>query len=163
MASAIARELNNAGLDVHSAEISGTLLPEDYDSFVIGSPLYGGSWVSSAGIFAAVMSERMNGKPVALFSVGTLMLKSPNRGRAEHVSFIQGLRDVAPDLNIVADDLFAGYFDRGNLPWWLRLVDRFAPTPQGDHRDWPKIREWTKSLVPEFSGRSVPGDPKIIS
>ena len=36
VASAIARELNNAGLDPHSAEISGTLLPEVYDLFVIG-------------------------------------------------------------------------------------------------------------------------------
>jgi hypothetical protein len=34
----------------------------------------------------------------------------------------------------------------------LRIIDRFAPTPQGDHRDWQAIQSWTKSLVPKFTG-----------
>ncbi|MDA1280537.1 MAG: hypothetical protein O3B95_10975 [Chloroflexi bacterium] len=153
VAAAIARELITSDLDADFAEASGSLVPEDYDAFVIGSPLYGGTWISSAGMFVAIMSERMDGKPVALFSIGTMLLKSSERGRGEHTSFIDRLREVAPSLNVVADDVFAGYFDRANLPWYLRLIDRFSPTPQGDHREWSKIREWTKSLVPIFTAR----------
>lgn len=153
IASAIVRELNAAGLIAQAAETSGGLVPEDYDAFVIGSPLYGGTWLSSAGIFAAVMAERISGKPVALFSVGTLMLKSPERGRAEHTDFIESLVEVSRSstgLNVVADAVFPGYFDRANLPWMLRFVDRFVPTPQGDNRNWPEIQQWAKSLVPRF-------------
>ena len=100
------------------------------------------------------MAERMNGKPVALFSVGTLMLKNPKRGQAEHTEFIGSLAEMARGpvgLNVVADAVFSGYFDRANLPWWLRIVDRFVPTQQGDHRNWPEIQAWAMSLVPEFT------------
>lgn len=153
VASAIVRELNTAGFQAQAAEVSGALVPEDYDAFVIGSPIYGGKWVSAAGIFAAAMADRIGDKPVAFFSVGTLVLKNAEIGFAEHQSFIDDLVEFAPTLNVVASSVFAGYFDRANLPWYLRIIDRFAPTPQGDHREWPKIQEWTRSLVPKFSER----------
>ncbi len=156
IAPAIARELNTSGLTAQAAEASSTLVPEDYDAFVIGSPLYGGTWLSSVGMFAAIMAERMKGKPVALFSVGTLVLKSPERGKAEHAEFIERLVEATPGsvgLNVVADALFSGYFDRSNLPCWLRIIDRFVPTPQGDHRNWPEIQAWAKSLEPKFASR----------
>lgn len=149
--SSIVHELISAGLDAQGAEASGELQIDDYDAFVIGSPMYGGKWVPDAALFAALMADRMNGKPVALFSIGTLGVKNPNAARAEHEAFIGGLRKVAPKLNIVGDAAFNGYFERANLPWYLRIVDRFAPTPEGDHRDWAAIQAWTRSLVAEFS------------
>ena len=161
IASAIAHELTSAGLTAHAAETGSGLVPEDYDAFVIGSPLYGGKWLASAGLFAAIMAERINGKPVALFSVGTLLLKNPERGRAEHTEFIESLIEVARDsvgLNVVADAVFSGYFDRSNLPLCLRIIDRLVPTPQGDHRNWPEIRAWSKSLAPKFES-SPAGSP----
>ena len=154
IASAIARELNAAGLSAHTAEAGSGLVPEEYDAFVIGSPLYGGSWLSSAAIFTAVMADRMKGKPVALFSVGTLVLKDAERGHAEHAEFIERLVEATrgpAGLNVVADAVFSGYFDRANLPWWLRVIDRFAPIPQGDHRNWAAIGAWAKSLVPALT------------
>ena len=151
IASAIVRELNTAGLNAQAAEANGSLVPEDYDAFVIGSPLYGGTWLSEAGMFAVLMSKRMIGKPVALFSVGTTLLKHPELGQTEHDKFIRRVAEIAPGLNVVADALFAGYFDRSNLGWWLRIIDRFVSTPQGDHRNWPEIRSWAKSLAPQFA------------
>jgi menaquinone-dependent protoporphyrinogen oxidase len=151
VASSIVHELISAGIEAQSAEAGSTLTPEDYDAFVIGSPLYGGKWLSDAGMFAAIMSERMDAKPVALFSIGTLSLKSPVAGQAEHKAFIDGLVEVAPKLNVVADSIFSGYFERANLPWYLRIIDRIAPTPEGDHRDWPAIQAWAKSLVPKLA------------
>jgi menaquinone-dependent protoporphyrinogen oxidase len=150
--SAMVHELNSAGLDAHGAEATSSLNPDDYDAFVIGSPIYGSKWLAAAGMFAAITSERIDGKPVALFSVGTLGLNSSEAGEKEHKDFVTGLIDVAPKLNIVSDALFSGYFERSNLPWYLRIIDRFAPTPQGDHRDWQAIQSWTKSLVPKFTG-----------
>ena len=147
VASAIAHELISYGLQAQSAEASALLVPEDYDAFVIGSPVYGGQWLDEAGIFTATTASRMKDKPVALFSVGMLMLKNRDAGVAEHKAFINRLVELAPDLNVVADSVFPGYFDRANLPFWLQIVDRFAPTPQGDHRDWTEIKEWAKSIA----------------
>ncbi len=79
------------------------------------------------------------------------LLKHPGLGQAEHDQFIRRLSEIAPALDVVADALFAGYFDRSNLTWWLRFIDRFVSTPQGDHRNWPEIRSWAKSLVPQFA------------
>lgn len=150
IANAIVHELNTAGMDAHAAEATGALNPNDYDAFVIGSPLYGSKWLSAAGMFAAITSDRIDGKPVALFSIGTLGVGDEAAGNAEHEEFIGDLTEVAPKLNIVADAVFTGYFERSNLPWYLRIIDRFAPTPQGDHRDWAAIQAWTKSLVTKF-------------
>ena len=143
-------ELNTSGFQAQAAEAGNSPAPENYDAFVIGSPLYGGKWISVAGLFAALMAERMKEKPVALFSMGALSIKNPEAGLAEHKEFLKNLCKVAPSLNVVADEIFTGYFERSNLPWYLKLVDRFAPTPQGDHRDWIKIQKWSKSLVRKF-------------
>lgn len=150
--SAMVHELNSAGLDAHGVETTSSLNPDDYDAFVIGSPIYGGHWLAAAGMFASITSERIDGKPVALFSVGTLGVSNWKGAEKEHQDFITGLTEVAPKLNIVSNALFKGYFERSNLPWYLRIVDRFAPTPQGDHRNWQVIKSWTKSLVPKFNG-----------
>lgn len=151
IAAAIVHELNSAGLDAQAAEASSALSPDEYDAFVIGSPLYGGKWMGIAGMFAAITSDRIDGKPVALFSIGTLRVVNEEAGNTEHREFMASLIEVAPNLNVVSDVLFNGYFERDNLPWYLRIVDRFAPTPQGDHRDWSVIQSWAKSLVSEFN------------
>ena len=35
----------------------------------------------------------------------------------------------------------------------LRLLDRLAGTPQGDHRDWEAIRGWGQRVGDRFSER----------
>lgn len=152
VASAIVHELNSAGLQAQSAETGTSLNPDDFDAFVIGSPMYGGKWMSEAAMFTAIMSERIGAKPVALFSMGTLGVNNPKAGRAEHVAFVERFGVVAPGLNIVSHADFTGYFARENLPWYLRIVDRFVPNPLGDHRDWTAIKGWARSLVPELTG-----------
>jgi hypothetical protein len=78
-------------------------------------------------------------------------VKSPSAAQAEHAAFVDNLREVAPKLNVIDDAVFNGYFERANLPWYLRIIDRFASTPEGDHRDWPAIQNWAKSLAPTLS------------
>ena len=150
IASAIARELNADGFDALATEATSSIDATDYDALVIGSPIYGRKWLAAAGLFAAINSERLAGRPVALFSVGTLGVKNQEAAKQEHEAFIGELQEVAPKLNVVADAVFNGYFERANLPWYLRLIDRFAPTPEGDHRDWNAIQRWAKSLGSKF-------------
>tara|TARA_A100001037_G_scaffold46277_1_gene37607 strand:+ start:1446 stop:1952 length:507 start_codon:yes stop_codon:yes gene_type:complete len=150
IASAIARELNTAGFDAIATEATSSIDATNYDALVIGSPIYGRKWLATAGLFATINSERISGRPVALFSVGTLGVKNQAAAKQEHEDFVGDLREVAPKLNVVSDDVFNGYFERANLPWYLRLIDRFAPTPEGDHRDWQAIESWAKSLVHKF-------------
>ena len=151
VAAAIVHELNTAGLQAQSAEAGSALNPDEFDAFVIGSPMYGGKWMSEAAMFTAIMAERIGSKPVALFSMGTLGVNSPDAGHVEHAAFVERIGSVAPGLNIVSDTNFTGYFERANLPWYLRIVDRFVTNPQGDHRDWNAIKCWARSLVPLFS------------
>ena len=152
VASAIVHELNSVGLQAHSAEAGSALNPDDFDAFVIGSPMYGGKWMPDAAMFTAIVAKRIGSKPVALFSVGTLGVNNPDAGHAEHTAFVERIGSVAPGLNVISDTDFTGYFERGNLPWYLRIVDRFVPNPQGDHRDWATIKEWARSLAPELTG-----------
>ena len=143
-------ELNTFGLQAHAAEASNSPPPENYDAFVIGSPLYGGKWISVAGLYAALMAKRIKKNQLRFFQWGGLSIKHPEAGLAQHKEFLKNLIEIAPSLNVVSDAVFTGYFERSNLPWYLKIVDRFAPTPQGDHRDWPKIQIWSRSLVTKF-------------
>ena len=150
IATAIAHELNRIGLNADAAETTDGIKPTDYDALVIGSPMYGNNWLPAAGLYAAINSEQLSGRPVALFSVGTLGVKSRKAAISEHKTFIEQLKQVAPKLNVVSDEAFNGYFERANLPWYLRLVDRLAPTPEGDHRNWTAIQAWARSLGNEL-------------
>ncbi len=143
-------ELNTFGLQAHAAKASNSPPPENYDAFVIGSPLYGGKWISVAGLYAALMAKPIKKNQLRFFQWGGLSIKHPESGLAQHKEFLKNLIEIAPSLNVVSDAVFTGYFERSNLPWYLKIVDRFAPTPQGDHRDWPKIQIWSRSLVTKF-------------
>ena len=59
---------------------------------------------------------------------------------------------IKKNFIVIIDTNFTGYFERANLPWYLRILDRLVPNSQGDHRDWEAIKSWTKSLVPELTG-----------
>ena len=63
-------ELNTFGLQAHATEASNSPPPENYDAFVIGSPLYGGKWISVAGLYAALMAKRIKKNQLRFFQWG---------------------------------------------------------------------------------------------
>ena len=151
VASAIAEELTEAGFDVDVVLAVPQIQVAKYDAVVAGSPSYGRKWLPDAAIFVVGNRDRLSILPVALFTVGTLGVKNPKMALREHERIIAMLCELAPDLRPMSTALFHGSFDRSNLPFFLRLLDRLAGTPQGDQRDWDAIRGWAQRVGQRFA------------
>lgn len=124
-----------------------------YDAVVVGSPSYGRNWLPSAALFVIGNATRLSVMPVALFTTGMLGVKSPKSALQEHERIMATLQELSPGLAPVSTALFHGSFDRSRLPLCLRLLDRLAGTPQGDHRDWEAIQGWAQRVGERFSER----------
>jgi len=155
IASAIGEELTAAGLDVDVIEAHPGIDVHKYDAVVVGSPAYGGKWLPDAALFLIVNEQKLAGRPLALFTAGTLGVRKPRSALREHEETVKDLQQLAPDLNVISTALFHGAFSRSVLPLCLRLMDLMAGTPQGDFRDWEAIRGWGQRIA----GRLVSGPP----
>lgn len=151
VASIIAEELTAAGMDVDVLSAGPQTEVVKYDAVVIGSPSYGRNWLPDAALLVIVNAERLSAIPVALFTIGMLGVKSPKSALQEHERIIASLQELTPGLAPVSTALFHGTFDPSRLPLCLRLLDRLAGTPQGDHRDWEAIRGWGQRVSERFS------------
>ncbi len=47
--------------------------------------------------------------------------------------------------------VFAGMADQDEFGFAERMVLRMVKAPYGDHRDWPAISEWAKSIARELT------------
>jgi menaquinone-dependent protoporphyrinogen oxidase len=153
VAAAIAEELTSAGLDVDVLSAGPQSQVAKYDAVVVGSPSYGRNWLPSAALFVIGNASRLSAMPVALFTTGMLGVKSPKSALQEHERIMATIQELSPGFVPVSTALFHGSFDRSRLPLCLRLMDRLAGTPQGDHRDWEAIRGWARRVGERFPER----------
>lgn len=149
----IASELTAADMDVDVLTVGPQIDVLKYDAVVVGSPSYGGNWLPGSVLFVVGNAARLSDMPVALFTTGMLGVKNPKSALREHERIVAGLQELAPGVLPVSTALFHGSFNRSRLPLCLRLLDRLAGTPQGDHRDWEAIRGWGQRVGDRFSER----------
>jgi menaquinone-dependent protoporphyrinogen oxidase len=143
IAKAAAEELAARGFtaDVLLAEnvkdISG------YSAVVIGSAIRFGSWLPPALDFARCFREELRGRPVALFTAHIMALGESGEDQAARQAYIEPvLKDIAP----VSAAFFAGKVDAEKLSFVEKTVGRLVGSPEGDRRDWNKIRAWAAQL-----------------
>ncbi len=151
VAAAVGDELTAAGFDVDVLVAGPQIQVAKYDALVVGAPSYGRNWLPDAVLLVMANAERLSAMPVALFTTGMLGVKNPKSALREHEEIVETLREHAPGLNPLSTALFHGSFDRDNLPFCLRLLDRMAGTPRGDHRSWEAIRSWAQHVGELFA------------
>lgn len=151
IATAIAEEITDAGLDVDVLVAGPQIQVEKYDAVVVGSPSYGRTWLAQAAYFVVGNADRLAEMPVALFTVGMLGVKNPKMALREHERIVEKLVGLVPGLSPVSTALFHGEFERRRLNFFLRILDRLAGTPQGDHRNWEAVRGWGERVADRFS------------
>jgi menaquinone-dependent protoporphyrinogen oxidase len=152
IAKAAAEELAARGFtaDVLLAEnvkdISG------YSAVVIGSAIRFGGWLPPALDFARRFREELRGRPVALFTAHIMALGESGEDQAARQAYIKPvLKDIAP----VSAAFFAGKVDAEKLSFVEKTVGRLVGSPEGDLRDWNKIRAWAAQLpLPKEPDRS---------
>jgi menaquinone-dependent protoporphyrinogen oxidase len=161
VAAAIAEEISAVGFDVDVLHANPELDLSKYDGVVVGSPSYGQHWLPRASLFVVGNAAQLANLPVAMFTTGMLGAKSPKSALREHNEIISSLCELATGVAPVSTALFHGLFERKNLPLCLRIMDRLAGTPQGDHRNWDAIRSWARNVAELFTS-SLKDSPRQL-
>lgn len=132
---------NHYTVDIFPVKSVRTLEP--YHSVVVGSAVRVENWLSEAVEFVQDYQAELQALPTAFFTVCMIMHKDNMTTRAK-------VRDyMAPVLNLVTPDeigYFAGKLDYNRLSLVTRQIAQERDDPEGDLRDWDKIRAWAQNL-----------------
>jgi menaquinone-dependent protoporphyrinogen oxidase len=135
----------------HNIEVTVNLVDElaiisGYDAYILGSPIYGGMWLSEISRFLEKFKQELAKKPVYMWIMCIRVLETNGREHALKEYVHQptlheiGVRDVA---------VFAGKLNLDVIDWNERwtLAARYdgeslPGTRNDDYRDWNAIRAW---------------------
>ena len=106
--------------------------------------MYAAKWLAEPSLILIANKDRLAELPTALFSVGMIDVKRAGKMKIEHDEWVEkAFFDEGVGLNVVSTGLFNGVYERRNLPWTMRILDRIVGlAPQGDYRDWEAIDRW---------------------
>ena len=151
IAEAIAKEITRGGFDVDLIAPTEVESIDGYDAVVLGSAVYMTQWTENARAFISRFRVQLRTVPVWAFSCG--LAGVPN-GEA------QDPRRVGPallDINAIDHQTFKGRLELTNLNLRERSIARMGAAPEGDYREWDKIRAWANQIVQDLKEHTPEG------
>jgi menaquinone-dependent protoporphyrinogen oxidase len=145
VASAIGEALGARGFAVEVKPIRENPSLDGFSSVIIGSAVNGGQWLPEAIEFVRKNQSTLNQVPVALFCVHIMNLGDDEKSRTKRLAYLDAVRAL---VKPVAEAFFAGaspVMKQNVLAKWVYRT--FKIGPDGDCRDWGKIREWGESVL----------------
>jgi menaquinone-dependent protoporphyrinogen oxidase len=158
IAERIADTLASAGHPAQARPVQAVGDLVRYDSYVIGSAAYMGSWLREAREFVRINQRLLTTRPLWLFSSGPLGTATTDaKGRdvlvtSEPKEFAEFREALSPR----ATRVFFGALNPGKLRFSHRAA-RLIPAaralmPEGDFRNWADIDAWATSIASELTG-----------
>ena len=121
-----------------------------YSAIIVGSAIQKGKWLSEAMGFVEKNQAVLRRMPVAYFLTCLALYEETEENRREARSFLDPLRDAAPQVQPVDIGLFAGVLDYSKMNLMYRMVMKSKMekkgVPEGDFRNWNAIRAWAQGL-----------------
>lgn len=117
-----------------------------YDAVVIGSAVYGGTWLPEAADFITKFRDELARKEVWVFSSGPATHDDP-------VQLLGGWRvpeNLQATLSVIrpqATALFSGKIDVTKLSAQDYLVSSSLRGTSGDYRNWSAIEGWAEEIA----------------
>jgi len=149
VADAIGRTLAEGGLRVDVRPMKEIIDVERYTAVVAGSPIRGG-WLPEAMEFMRLHKAALARRPFAAFM--TCISLAMRGGELYRAGLGKHLAPVRALVRPVSEELFAGVLDLAVLPpadkLKMGIPVALGIFPEGDHRDWEKIRTWSADLRP---------------
>ena len=142
IAERIGDKLRQMGKQVEVRAVDAVKDPGSYETFVIGSAIYFGSWMKEATEFVHRNQAALTVHPVWLFSVGPLGVDfmDDEQQPKEKAEFQETIRPW--DHRV-----FFGALDHNRLSFTERMMAKAVRAPEGDYRDWQAIEAWTESIA----------------
>lgn len=136
--------LQEKGLSADLGEMKNVKSVKGYDALILGAPMYMFRIIGDAHTFLKKQRKYIQNTPTAFFSLG------PTQDKEEDWKTVWGNFDKElskyPWFQPVAKEVFGGRLDSSKLVFPYNLLPGKDQLPQGDIRDWEKIKAWTESL-----------------
>jgi len=143
IAKAVAEEIARRGSAADAMPVEKVTDLAGYSAVVLGSAVRFGQWLAPAVDFATRFKGTLGALPVAIFTAHIMALGESEEDRAGRQAYIQPiLQEITP----VATAFFAGNVDPEKLSFVEKTIGRIVGSPEGDKRDWEKIRAWAGKL-----------------
>lgn len=129
-----------------------------YKGVIAGSAIQAANWLPEAMDFVKRNRNILAQKPFAAFLVCmTLAMKKGEEYRPVVSGWMDPVRDLVTPVSV---GLFTGGLDIKKIPSFgdrlkFRISVMTGVWKEGDHRDWNKIREWSKELKPLLDQKKV--------
>jgi len=140
--------LIEAGYSVDVCPMSRVKVMNGYRAVVLGTAIRREKPLPEALDFVNRFRIPLRHIPIAVFSVGADMRLDIPENREKTLRY---LKPLLQEINQPVEmGLFAGKVDTGELTMWWRLLapkDDAGKVPEGDWRDWNKIRSWAEQVA----------------
>jgi menaquinone-dependent protoporphyrinogen oxidase len=145
VAAAVGEVLGKRGYFVDVKPIQENPIPDAYDFVILGSAINGGQWLPEALAYIEEHQQAIRSKQAAVFSVHIMNLGSDEKSAQNRLAYLDKVNALIQPMDAA---FFAGL---GMLaekePAITRWVYRtFKIGPEGDCRDWKKIRAWAETI-----------------
>ncbi len=139
VAEAIASTLQVEGLNVDVGPTREITDVRSYNSVVLGSSIRAGNWLPEMIEFMKDNLNHLQNMPVAFFTVCITLADDTPDNRETVRKYLDPVRQL---VNPVIEGYFAGKMDYSRLSLPVRFMVKAMKAPEGDFRDWNKIRQW---------------------
>lgn len=145
VAERVAAVLRTAGCEVVCRPADPDVDLDGFDGLVLGSAVHNTAWLPSA--LDVLRRAASQGMPVWCFSVGGVNPRSPFTRYVARREIEQIARQFPAGFTARDHRLFAGIVATKGVPLWGRLFYRITGARPGDHRDWPVVEGWAKTVA----------------
>lgn len=116
-----------------------------YQAVVIGSAINGAQWLPEAVDFVKQNQAALNQVPLAVFCVHIMNLGNDEKSRKNRLAYLDAVRAL---VKVKDEAFFAGLgMNPAETSGFTRWIYRtFKIGPEGDCRDWEKIRGWGEGV-----------------
>ncbi len=146
IATHIADRLSELGEVATARSVDDVSDLEGVDAVVLGSAVYAGSWMKEATAFAERYRDTLARLPVWLFSSGPLGEEIKDEQEQP-----KQLGELTETLSPKEHRMFFGALDRDKLGFGERMMVKAVKAPDGDFRDWDRIREWADQIARDLN------------
>ncbi len=152
IAQAIGETLTQLGISVDVQAMTEVNDLSHYLAVIAGSAVRQQQWLPEAMQFLERHQKELAQKPVATFETCmALATKNPARYKRALQTASAWMAPVRQLVNPVSEGYFAGVLDLKKIKelhfrFVLGAMVRLGLFPEGDHRNWEAIRNWTEAL-----------------
>jgi menaquinone-dependent protoporphyrinogen oxidase len=146
--------LKEHDVDVTVSGVEQVTSAAGYDAFLLGTPIYGGMWLSEMSQFIEKFEKDLSGKLNYLWMMCIRILEE---GGYEHAIQNYVHQEALHKIGVKEVVAFAGKLKLDEIDWnerWTLSIhydgQRLPGSVSDDFRDWNAIREWAKKVRGEL-------------